>query len=337
MAKRLDRKDSARNARGPIWGLGLAFLLLGTVPGVVASRALGTVGSSGSVPLVQVLVSPGQAGYEEALRGFRHRLKEQLGPEGERYRLNVQVLESDKPAQVKLPKLDQAQLIFSLGTPATLAARRLAGKRPVVFSMIADPVADGIYEPGRRLRLTGVTTELSLEDQLEALTQVLPRARRIGVLHHTLDMAMLERVREDAEERELELVNVAVDSNDQVLGALEQLNVQIDVLWTFGRLLRGSPSLAQFLILHSLRNQLPLMGLSPDQVERGALFCAYATPDDIGRQSADVVQDLLSGKDVAELPPQTPQVTRIALNLRAADAIGQAIPREVRRSAAPIF
>ena len=79
------------------------------------------------------------------------------------------------------------------------------------------------------------------------------------------------------------------------------------------------------------------MGLSPDQVERGALFCAYATPYDIGRQSADVVQDLLSGKNVAELPPQTPQVTRIALNLRAADAIGQAIPRVIRRLAAPVF
>jgi putative ABC transport system substrate-binding protein len=319
------------------WRLGLVLLLFGTVPGTGASRALGAVGSAGPGPLVQVLVSPGQAGYEEALRGFRHRLKEQLGPEGERYRLNVQVLESDKPALVELPELDEVRLIFSLGTPATLAARRLAGKRPVVFSMIADPVADGIYEPGRRLRLTGVTSELSLEDQLEALTQVLPRARRIGVLHHTLDTVILERVREDAEERELELVSVAVDSNDQVLGALEQLNSHIDVLWTFGRLLRRSPSLAQFLILHSLRNQLPLMGLSPDQVERGALFCAYATPDDIGRQSADVVQDLLSGKNVSELPPQTPQVTRIALNLRAADAIGQAIPREIRRLAAPVF
>jgi len=328
MRKRLGKKNSVGNTRALTWGLGLALLLLGTVPGSAASQALGAVGSTGSVPLVQVLVSPGQAGYEEALRGFRHRLKEQLGPEGEQYRLDVQVLESDKPAQVNLTKPDQARLIFSLGTPATLAARRLAGKRPVVFSMIADPIADGIYEPGRRLQLTGVISELSLGDQLEALTQVLPRARRIGVLHHTLDTAMLERVREDAAERELELVSVAVDSNDQVLGALEQLNVQIDVLWTFGRLLRGSPSLAQFLILHSLRNQLPLMGLSPDQVERGALFCAYATPDDIG---------LLSGKNIAELPPQTPHVTRIALNLRAADSIGQAIPREVRRSATPIF
>ncbi|MGH2628542.1 MAG: ABC transporter substrate-binding protein, partial [Anaerolineales bacterium] len=184
---------------------------------------------------------------------------------------------------------------------------------------------------------TGVSMDVSFAEQFDALKRVLPRAKRVGVVHQSSNSGLVQRARDAARARGLELIGVSVDSSDQIPNALEGLTGKVDALWSFADSLVYSPNLAQFIILHTLRHRLPFMGVSLGYVKAGALFCVYADYQDVGRQSAEMTAEILKGKPPLSIPMQSPRLSKMALNLSAAEAIGQDIPLQVRKTAAEKF
>lgn len=286
-----------------------------------------------------MLQSSTELPYEAALQGLRRGLEDALGAQGRAFELAVHVLQpgDEKKGAGAVPGQEKAGLIFSLGTNATRLARRIAGDRPIVFSMVINPVAQGLYNPDGKEPVTGVTMDVTFAEQFDALKRVLPRARKVGVVHQSSNASLVQRARDAAKAKGLELIGVPVETSDQIPAALEQLTGKIDALWSFADSLVYSPNLAQFIILHTLRNRLPFMGVSPGYVKAGALFCVYANYEDVGKQSAEIAVEILKGKSTSSIPMQSPRQSRLALNLSAAEAIGQDIPLQVRKAAAERF
>jgi len=135
----------------------------------------------------------------------------------------------------------------------------------------------------------------------------------------------------------MELVGAPIETSEQIPGALDELTGKVDALWSFADSVAYSPNLAQFIILHTLRNRLPFMGVSVGYVKAGALFCVYADYEEVGRQSAAMAAEILSGKSASGIPMQFPRHSKMALNLSAAEAIGLDIPLAVRKNAAERF
>ncbi|MEE9217690.1 MAG: ABC transporter substrate binding protein [Acidobacteriota bacterium] len=289
------------------------------------------------MPLILILQSAEEPRYQEVLQGFRSVLEDKLGPDGTAFRLVVRTLSSEGGIPQIKPEQQPITLFVALGEEATLAARHMAEGRPVIFAMVSGRAARELLESGEEAPLTGVMMDVSLEGQLETLTRVLPNARRVGVMHQASATPRLERAREAASSYGLELVNVSVQSGDQIPSALLNLTGKIDALWMPEELSAQGSDLAQFLTLHALRHRLPFMAVAPGHVKAGALFCAYADYEEMGRQTAELVHDVVSGRSLTGIPPLSPRRWRIALNLKAAEAIGQSIPREIRKEADPKF
>src|SRR5262249_3830229 len=80
----------------------------------------------------------------------------------------------------------QVNVIFSVGTPATRAAKNATDSIPIVFSRIADPVALGLAkslaQPGANLTGVSVLTRDLAAKRLQMLIQFIPGIKRIGVL-----------------------------------------------------------------------------------------------------------------------------------------------------------
>ncbi len=317
----------------------LACLLLVSVQGGAVQPPTISAPAGGSPMRIQVLQSSTEAPYETALAGFRRGLEDALGADGQAFDLKVHVLQpnDEKKGAAAVPGQEKAGLIFSLGTNATRLARQISGERPVVFSMVINPIAQGLYNPSGKEPVTGVMMDVGFAEQFDALKRVLPGARKVGVVHQVSNASLVARAREAARAKGLDLIGVSVETSDQIPAALEELTGKIDVLWSFADSLVYSPNLAQFIILHTLRNRLPFMGVSPGFVKAGALFCVYANYEDVGRQSAEMVAEILAGKSPTSLPMQTPRQSRLALNLSAAEAIGKDIPLNVRKAAAERF
>jgi putative ABC transport system substrate-binding protein len=317
----------------------LALLLLASLPAAALPQGSKPNGGNGGPVRIQVLQSGPEEPFQQALGGFRRGLEKTLGPEGQAFELAIHLLSPGDEAKGSeaVPGHERATLLFSLGTSGTRLARQIADGRPLVFSMVVNPVAQGLYNPSRNEPVTGVTMDIAFPDQFESLKRVVPSAKRVGVIHQVSNATLVQRAREAARANGLELISESVDSSDQIPGALDSLTGKIDVLWSFADSLVYSPNLAQFIILHTLRHKLPFMGVSPGYVKAGALFCAYANYEDIGRQSAEVAVEILNGKGAASIPMQAPRQTRLALNLSAAEAIGRDIPLQVRKAAAERF
>jgi putative ABC transport system substrate-binding protein len=288
---------------------------------------------------IQVLQSNREAPLEQALAGFRRGIADALGPEGQAFELSIHLLapgDEEKGAKA-VRGHDKAALLYAMGSSATKLARKIAGDRPTVFSMVVNPVTQGLYDPAGKDPVTGVSMDVSFAEQFDALKRVLPRAKRVGVVHQASNLGLVQRARDAARARGLELIGVSVNTSDQIPNAFEGLTGKVDALWSFADSLVYSPNLAQFIILHTLRNRLPFMGVSLGYVKAGALFCVYADYHDLGRQAAEMAVEILKGKPPSSIPMQSPRQSKMALNLSAAEAIGQDIPLQVRKTAAEKF
>lgn len=227
-------------------------------------------------------------------------------------------------------------LILSLGTPATLAAKQVTSGTdvPVVF-FCNDPVAAGIVEnlrhPGENL--TGTRNEPADGRRLELLLQVAPRVRRIYVPYNPGDEALtnaLAAVGEVASKLGVELVLREARNGDEVALATEAIPGDVDAIFLLPDTLMGS-YVADW-VDAALELGLPLSGPGRDQAEAGALITYGADLYAGGVQSARLADQILKGAKAGDLPIES-NSTIFIINLRTAEALGLNIPREMLRQA----
>ena len=79
----------------------------------------------------------------------------------------------------------RANVIVTVGTPATRAARSATDTIPIVFSRIADPLALGLVtslaRPGGNLTGVSIITQDLAAKRLEMLVDLLPGLKHVGV------------------------------------------------------------------------------------------------------------------------------------------------------------
>jgi putative ABC transport system substrate-binding protein len=224
------------------------------------------------------------------------------------------------------------QVLVAVGAPAIDAARQATKTVPIVVTTTDDPVANGLVASASRPggNLTGVSLfvpELA-QRRLELLKHAVGRATRVAVLWNpsnptsALELKETEvaarklgvalapvALREDAEFREA--LNRVKDQN---AGALVVL---ADTL-TVSR--RGD--LATF----AAKSRLPAVYPLGEFVDSGGLLAYGPTWTEAFQRMAVLVDRILRGAPPAELAVERPTRFELLVNLRAAKALGLAIP-----------
>lgn len=231
-------------------------------------------------------------------------------------------------------------LVLSIGTGATELAKSNIKDTPVVFSMVLNPVSSGFVKSMKQgeENLTGASMDITAKKQLEIFKSLVPRAKRFGVLYNPSETGVLiEAAKQDAKSLGVELVTFSIASEKDIPKAMEGIEKKIDALWAVADSSVFTPASTQYILLYTLRNGLPFMGLSSAFVKAGALFAITWDYEDIGRQSGELAVQILQGKAPSELPIMTPRVTKLALNLKTAGRIGVKIDSALRAQAGEIF
>jgi len=83
--------------------------------------------------------------------------------------------------------------------------------------------------------------------------------------------------------------------------------------------------------LLELANQKRIPVIAPNAAfaEAGALLSYGASLDDLHRRSALVVDKILKGAKPADIPVEQPTLFKLVVNLRAAKALGLAVPQSL--------
>jgi putative tryptophan/tyrosine transport system substrate-binding protein len=311
-------------------------LLGSTAAWPVAARAQ----QLGRVPRIGYLspgsASPGPLAYhDEFQRGLR-----ELG-----YVDGRNIVVDYRFAEGKFDRLDQlaaemarlnVDVIVSVVTQASLAAKHATSTIPIVIVSVADPVGAGLVgnlaRPGANVTGTSAMTSEVIGKSLALLKQTAPTVSPVAVLWNpnnvTYQGQIMREVEIAAGKLGVELQTFGVgrpDEFDRTFAAITSaraasLLVLPDPLF--------SSYTAQIADLAN-KTRLPAMyGLREDAAAGGLL--AYGPKyADLYRRAADYVDKILKGANPADLPVERPTKFEFIINLNTARTLGLTIPSGV--------
>jgi putative ABC transport system substrate-binding protein len=255
-----------------------------------------------------------------------------------RYIIDVDV---NTPGELKgMIDGSQVQMLLALGTSAAQLVKDCDCGIPSVFSMVSEPAQSGLLNStgSGSTPMTGVCLDVPVREQFASLLDVVPRAKRIGVIYNPEESQFIvDEARKAANRMGLGLVTHPIASEAELPEGLTALRPRIDALWLVSdRTVLTTQSL-QYVFLYAFQTNLPLMGLSEHFVKMGALLAVGPDYTDVGKQSGEFAAQILKGSDPEELPIASPRKVQLSLNLRTAEIIGHRIPDGVVRKAASVY
>ena len=270
--------------------------------------------------------------YQDVLAGFQQSLTKQ----GITTTIEVYPLQGNAAKTQEVlgeVKKTGARLVVTLGSAATQAAVREVGHLPLMAAMIV--TADDIKPASNA---TAVLLEFPLEAQLQWLRRIVPGANTVGVLFNPKEnQTKVNNALRIAKDTGLSLVIQAVDTPRALPDALENLSRNVDALWGISDSIVMTPQTAEPILLSTLRNKIPLAGLSTSWVKAGALYALDRDYLDIGSQCGEIAGKILGGTSPSSVPPVTPRKVTYSVNLKTAGAMNLELPQDVVRGATHVF
>lgn len=229
----------------------------------------------------------------------------------------------------------KVDIIWSIATPATLAAQKATRTIPVIFSGVSDPVSSGIVaslaRPGANVTGIANLAADAASKNFELLHRVAPRISKVAVLMNpgtATNLPALKLVQAAAQNLGVSVLAVEarsvadIENGFSVMaqqGAGSVLVAPDGLFWTQRR------QIAEL----AAKNRLPTIGLEPDFADAGGLLSYGANPADMARLAAEYVDKILKGAKPADLPVQQPTTFTLVVNMKTAKAIGVTIPPEL--------
>lgn len=223
-------------------------------------------------------------------------------------------------------------VIVVSGTASVGPLVQAAGRLPVVFVMVPDPVDAGyvksLAEPGGNV--TGFTNfEYGLSGKwLELLQQIAPNTRRVMVLHDptlTFGTAQFAAIAAVAPSLRIEVapldVRDAAEIERSIVAFASSPGGGLVVTQSGAAL-----SHRDFIVGLAARYKLPAIYITRPWAVSGGLMSYGADVTDQFRRSAGYVDRILKGAKPADLPVQTPTKYELVINVKTAKALGLEVP-----------
>ncbi len=288
-------------------------------------------------PVIGLLGSATPQEWVDRLAAFRQGLREAGRTEGMNATIEYRWANGRYD---RLPELAaelvarRVDVIVVLGnTASVLAAKAASATIPIVFRTAGDPVALGIVaslsRPGGNL--TGITT-LGVEvgpKQLEILHELAPFARIVAILVNPTNSALA-----DMQKRTLSTAARVLGLHLELVTASEERDFEA-VFAELRRMRAGALLIAADAFFNSKSDQLAALAsrhslptISPyrEFAIAGGLMSYGGSITNASRQAGIYTGRILAGEKPSDLPVQQVSRIELVLNLKAAKAIGIAVP-----------
>jgi putative ABC transport system substrate-binding protein len=284
------------------------------------------------------LWKPGRI-YDEALSGIEDGLK----IAGIAYESVVVTSNQDESlAMENITALDASKLdvVFSLSSAGTQIIKKIGMHTPVIATVINHPVSLNISEDrnGSKVKLSGTSYYIDVKDQLRLYQQLFSGTRKIGMIYDVNNPAgyLAEEpfLRQACAELGLGFLSVGVDEVADLPEAVQHLldaGTDLVVIPTNNLVYDNLTSVLPL----TNRKRVPVVSMSKQGVENGALAALYADTYDLGRQAAELAVSILRGDvDAQEAGFQYARHPDIIINLTTAKALQYQFPADVLGKAA---
>ena len=236
---------------------------------------------------------------------------------------------------------DSPDVMVGIATPSAQALAASARGIPIVFAAVTDPVGAKLVksmQDNSGSSITGVSDLSPIDQHMALIKQVIPEAKRIGVIYNSGEAnsaSLVDLVAKHAPEQDFSLVKTSVAKTSDVLSAARSLIGKVDAIY----IPTDNTVVSAFEAVVKVAQQanIPLFAADTDSVKRGAIAALGFNYYDLGRQTGKIVADILNGKKPSEIPAQGVTETELHVNPAAAKSMGVELPSELVSSAKKVI
>ena len=225
----------------------------------------------------------------------------------------------------------KVDVIVTVATPPTVAAKQATSVIPIVFAATNDPVGSGLVaslaRPGGNV--TGLSNQVSETGgkKLELLREIVPGLHRMAILANVGNPGVLLDMNEAqaaARSLGLEIIKSEISRAEDISPAIDALKGRADALYVCADPLVNTHRIGVNILAVAAR--LPTMHGLREYVEAGGLMSYGANVPDSFRRAADYVDKILRGARPTDLPVEQPTKFDFVINLTTAKALGLEVP-----------
>ena len=279
------------------------------------------------IGITQIIEHPS---LDAARKGLEKALQKNLG---KKVKIEYQSAQGDFGTAQLIAKSyvnSKKDVIVAISTPSAQAALNATKQIPIVYTAVTDPKIAGLS--GKNI--TGTTDMSPLEEQLNLLKNLLPKAKKVGFLYNPSEQnsgSLLKQFTILAKERQLQVIEKGVNTVNDMNLALNSLLGQVDVLYIpTDNLVTSSESL---LIQQANRKNVPVIASVESSVKKGALATVSIDYEKLGYQTGERILEILKGKSPNQIQVEGLRETTLVINERIAKKYGISVKQEVFKGA----
>lgn len=231
---------------------------------------------------------------------------------------------------------DNLDAVLAVATPAAQAVVQNITDTPVLFTAVTDPVEAELVQsldaPGGNA--TGTSDETPIDEQFDLISQLVPDAKKIGIIYSSGEVnseVQVKNAKEQAEGRDVEIVTQTVTNVTEIPQAVEAIG-DVDAFYvpTDNMVVSGIASLVQA----AEEKSIPVIAAEEGTVEGGAAATIGIDYKQLGKQTGEMaIRILRDGEKPADMAVEKATEYTYVINEKAAEAQGLTIPQEIKDQA----
>ena len=273
--------------------------------------------------------------------GFLEGLKEAGFEEGKNLEISAKSAQGNDATNVQIAQSfvsDKMDLVCGIATPSAMALYNTCYERkiPVIFNAVSDPVQAKLAKSATEAMpgISGISDALPVTQQLKLIRDILPDAKKIGIVYTTSEansVSTIAEYKELAGEYGFEIVEKGISNAAELPQAMDILVGQVDCIsnMTDNTVVNNLPVELE----KANVKKIPVFGSEEEQVANGCIASAGIDYIALGKQAGAMAAKVLKGEDIASMPYETITESKVTINPSAAEALGISIPESVQSAA----
>lgn len=238
---------------------------------------------------------------------------------------------------------DKVDLVCAIATPSAQSVYNAAMKAdiPVIYTAVTDPVAAELADKdGKPVgEVTGTSDKLPVEEQLKMIREMLPDAKKIGIMYTTSEansVSAIEEYKSLVKKYDFELVEKGITTTADVSLAADDLLSKVDCITnlTDNTVVASLPTILD----KANEKKIPVFGSEIEQVKIGCLAAEGIDYIALGKQTGKMVAKVLKGEAKAsEQNFETITEPGFYVNNKVAENLGITVPDDLANNAVESF
>ena len=238
---------------------------------------------------------------------------------------------------------DKVDLVCAIATPSAQSAYNAAMKAdiPVIYTAVTDPVAAELADKdGKPVgEVTGTSDKLPVEEQLKMIREMLPDAKKIGIMYTTSEansVSAIEEYKSLVKKYDFELVEKGITTTADVSLAADDLLSKVDCITnlTDNTVVASLPTILD----KANEKKIPVFGSEIEQVKIGCLAAEGLDYVALGKQTGKMAAKVLKGEaEASEQNFETITEPGFYVNNKVAENLGITVPDDLANNAVESF